>query len=223
MITELSPLLHRVATHVRPEDLLLQKASWVFFSNEWPDTWKWCRGKLFVVTEAPILVRYPASYILPESDYKKVDLSNATAGLKLYPEHEGVLYQCGVGFKPGDYITHIYVPSEKYVHHLGESSMFPDVTSSTLKYLGAKKPSDSPHTAPTLFLYFMKDGPAFYLWPYVLDSVTYEKCTFEFMVNKCRLEEIPKPAAEKPRELAEWEAMKAKALRVAYYTELVGY
>jgi len=230
MITQLQQLFATVTTQVKPEDLFLQKESWVYFTNQWPDTWKWCSGKLFRVEDEPVIVPYAASYILPKNDYKDIDLSNSTAGLKLYPETEGILYQ----FKPGDYITHIYVPKEKYVYHLGESSMYPDLTSATLKYLGAKRPSDSPARAPLLFLYFIKDGPAFYLRPYVLDNVDYEKCTIECTINKCKLELIPEPspppqtatAEERARyeqEKEKYEEMVKKALKIPYYTEIVGF
>lgn len=213
MITQLQQLFSKVSTQVKPEDLFLQKESWVYFTPAWPDTWKWASGKLFEVADEPIILSYAASYILPASDYKKIDLSNAAAGLKLYPENEGILYQCALGLKPGDYITHIYVPSEKYVYHLAESTMYPDVSSATKKYLGAKRPSDSPAGAPLLFLYFIKDAPAFFLWPYILESVSYEKVTFEFTINKCKLKE----------KLSAPEEQIKKALKIPYYTELVGF
>lgn len=213
MITQLQQLFASVATQVKPEDLFLQKNSWVYFTKAWPDTWKWATGHLFEVCEEPIIVPYAASYILPASDYKDVDLSNSTSGLKIYPENEGVLYECALGFKPGDYITHIYVPKEKYVYHLGETSMYPDVTDAAKKYLGAKRPSDSPAGSPLLFLYFIKDGPAMYLRPYVLESVVQEKCSFEFTINKCKLEELPSPSEDQIK----------KARRVEYYTSLVGF
>ena len=221
MITQLSPALGSVSTLVRAEDLFLSKGSWVHFSDKWTGEWDWAAGKLFEVSQEPLVVRYAASYILPQLDYKDVDLSNATAGLKLYPEEKNVLYQCALGFKPGDYITHIYVPKDKYIYPLGDSSMYPDVADASKKYLGAKEPSDSPADRPLIFLYFVKDGPAFYLRPYVLESVSYEQCTFVFQINKCKLQEIPKPAAQP--QLAAWQEKVDRALRVAYYTELVGY
>jgi len=213
MISQLQQLFATVATQVKPEDLFLQKESWVYFSEAWPDTWRWASGRLFRVKDEPVIVPYSKSYILPGEDYKKIDLSNSTSGLKLYPEDQGVLYQCALGFKPGNYITHIYVPSEKYVYHLGESTMYPDVTDADKLYLGAKRPSDSLAEAPLLFLYFIKDAPAFYLWPYVLAGVDFEKVTFELTINKCRLEEIPSPTEDQIR----------KAKRIAFYTELVGF
>lgn len=213
MITELSPLLHKVSTEVKPEDLLLQKESWVYFSPEWPDTWDWASGKLFRVSEEPILVRYNKSYILPDLDYQDYDLSNATAGLKLYPADEGVVYQVAIGFKPGNYLTHIYVPTNRYVYALGESTMYPDVDSADKLYLGPKYPEDSPAEAPTLFFYLIKDGPAFVLRPYVLRGLDYDKVGLEFNINKARLEQIKNPT----------EDMIRKALRIAYYTELTGF
>ena len=213
MITQLPQLYNRVSIETRPQDILLQKESWVYFSPAWPGTHKWASGKLFEVSEEPIVVSYPVSYILPGDDYKDVDLSNSTAGLKLYPESEGVLYQALVGIKPGDFLVHIYVPKDKYVYALGESSMYPDVTDASKKYLGAKTYADSPYNAPMLQLYFIKDMPAFYFRFYVLEGVDFEKCTVIFQINKCKLTEIEEPD----------EDMIKKATRIDYYTELSGF
>lgn len=214
MITQLSPLMSRVATQTQPKDLMLQKGSWVYFTPAWPDAVKWARGKLFEVAEEPIFVRYAASYIIPGGDYKNIDLSNATAGLRLYPEDEGVLYECALGFKPGSYITQIYIPSAgKYIFAVRESTMIPDPTDGDKRYLGAFNPEDSPHTGPLLFLHFIKDAPSVILQPYVLEDVTWDKVTFEFGINKCRLKEVPGASEERVQ----------KARRIAYYTELTGY
>jgi len=80
MITQLQQLFATVSTQVKPEDLFLQKDSLVYFTTAWPDTWKWCSGKLFRVKDEPIIVPYSASYILPSGDYKDIDLSNSAAG-----------------------------------------------------------------------------------------------------------------------------------------------
>ncbi|MEM1524813.1 MAG: hypothetical protein QW618_01595 [Nitrososphaerales archaeon] len=213
MIVQLSPVIHRVATFAKPEDLMLTKGSWVRFTEAWPDTYKWARGKVFVVEHEPIIVPYEASYILPGNDYKDIDLSNAAGGLKLYPESEGVLYEALVGFKPGKYLVHTYIPKDKYVYSLAEASMFPNVLDPLLKYLGAKTYEDSPHTSPLLKLYFIKDMPAFIFRMYVLEGVDFEKCTIKFQINKCQLREIPSPTAEQ----------REKALLLRYYTELTGF
>lgn len=213
MIVQLSPVLARVSTYTKPEDLLLRKGAWVRFSEQWPDTYKWAKGKVFEVEQEPIIVPYQASYILPGGDYRDVDLSNATAGLKLYPEMEGVLYEALVGFKPGEYLCHIYVPKDKYVYALGEATMWPDVTDPLRKYLGAKSWLDSPHTAPLLKLYFIKDMPAFIFRLLTLEGVDFEKVTVTFQINKCQLREIPTPTPEQVE----------KALLIRWYTELTGF
>ncbi|MDP3064736.1 MAG: hypothetical protein Q8O40_16270 [Chloroflexota bacterium] len=213
MITELSPLFAKVATSVKPEDLLLQKGRWVRFTDQWPDSHKWATDKLFEVEHEPLLVPYAASYILPGADYKDIDLSNATAGLKLYPEDEGVLYQITLGLKPGNYLVHTYVPVNNYIYALGDTTMYPDVTSATLKYLGAKRPADSPSTAPLWSLYVIKDAPAFILRLYVDTGVDYDKVTVEFRINKCQLKLIESPTADQL----------ARALRLKWHTELKGF
>lgn len=212
MITQLAPSFSTVATSVRPEDLFLQKGSWVRFTDEWPDTHKWCKGKVFEVAQEPIIVQYPLTYIIPGDDYKDVDISNATAGEKLYPETEGILYQIAVGLKPGDYLVHLYVPKDKYIYNLGEASMFPNIDDAKKKYLGAKTPSETPHTAPLLFLYAIKDMPAFTLRFYALEGVDYEKCTAIMFINKCQLKLVEEPTEEQL----------ALALLLRWHTEFLG-
>lgn len=213
MIIQLSPTLHKVATYVKPEDLLLRKGSWLKFSDAWPDTpAKWAKGKVFAVSEEPLIVPFQASYILPGADYKDIDLSNATAGLKLYPENEGRVFQIAVGFKPGQYLVHTYIPTPRYIYALEDSSMFPDVTSAANKYLGAKVPEESPFDAPLWQLFAIKDMSAFMLRLYVLDGVDFEKVTLGFWINKCMLKVIESPTPEQ----------REKALLLRYYTEFLG-
>lgn len=217
MITSISPALSAVATSIRPEDLLLMENSWVKFTKAWPDTYAWVKtadkmeGKVFKVTQA-ILVPTPYSYILPGDDYKKLDLSNATAGLKLYPADEGVLYEIALGLKPGEYIIHIYIPTGKYVFALADPTMAPDVDEDDYRYVGARRPEDSPDTCPLLKLYAIKDMAAFQLLDYV-EGVDFDKTSIIFFVNKCQLEEIPFPTPEQ----------KERALTIRYYTELTGF
>jgi len=213
MITQLTPLFAKVSTSVKPQDFFLQKKSWVRFSKEWPDTHKWAKGKVFEVTNEPIIVNYAESYVLPGSDYKDIELSNSTAGKKLYPENESILYQIAVGFKKGDYVTHIYIPKDRYVYSLGYSSMYPDITDASKLYLGAKTSVESSPEYPLINFYIIKDMPAFYLRFYVLGGVDYEKCTTQFYINKCELKEITEPTPDQTE----------KALLLRYYTELTGF
>jgi len=212
MISDLSPLLHRVSTYVKPEDLLLQRGSWVSFSGQWTDSYKWARGNTFKVSKTPLLIPYATSRIIPESDYIDIDLSNAAGGLLMYPEMENVLYQIAVGIKEGNFVIHTYIPVNKYVYALGYPTMFPDVASATMRYLGAKTYKDSPDTAPLWFLYAIKDMPAFILRLYVLAGIDFEKVTIEWQINKCQLELIVQPTPE----------MLEKSLLLPWYTEFSG-
>jgi len=220
MIISVSPGLAAVATSIRPEDLLMKEKAWVKFTAEWPDTHGWVtrrvnntkQARVFTVARA-VLVPQPYSYILPGADYKKLDLSNATGGLKLYPEDEGVLYEIALGMKPGHYILHIYIPTNKYVFALAEGTMTPDVTNVSYRYLGARRPEDSPDTCPLLKLYAIKDMAAFQLWLYMLDGVGFDKASIIFYVNKLRLEEIISPTPQQVEQ----------ATTIRYYTELTGF
>jgi len=226
MIVETSPAFASVATSVRPEDLLLRQNSWVKFTGAWPDNHDWATdrvldqithkttriGKVFTVTQA-VLVPVPYSYLLPGSDYKKLDLSNSSSGLKLYPEDELVIYEIAVGMKKGDYILHIYIPTNKYVFALADSTMSPDVTDDDYRFVGARQPSDSPADHPLLKMYAIKDMAAFQLWLYALKSVAYEQATLQFYVNKCRLSEILNPLPEQ----------RQKAMTIEYFTEMTGF
>jgi len=213
MITSLSPLFSRVATYTKPEDILLEKGGWVRFTDKWPHTYKWATGKTFVVEHEPIIVPYAVSRTLPGNNYCDIDLSNAAAGMLLYPENEGVLYQSAVGIKPGQCLIHTYIPVNKYVYHLAQPTMFPQVASATLKYLGAKTYYDTPYTSPLWYLYFIKDMPAFILRLLVLEGIDFERVTLEFKVNKCQLKEIAGPTPEQVE----------KALLIRYYTEITGF
>lgn len=217
MLSHLSPLLARVSTEVKPSDLLLKKGAWVRFSDKFKDTTKWARGRLFEVEEEPMFVHYARSYTLPASDWKDLDLSNATNGLKLYPEDENVVYQIAVGFKPGEYITHVFIPKDKFLYRLGYTSMYPVTDTSgtdyaTLKYLGAFNPDDSPFDSPLLFLYAIKDISSFYLRPFILEGVDYEKVTIGFGINKCKLKLIETPTKEQLE----------RGMFIPYYEELTG-
>ena len=213
MISQLSPLLAKAAVLLDPRDLLLRKGAWVRFSDGWPDPHGWAKGRVFVVANEPLVVPFQASFILPGNDSRDVDLSNAAGGLKLYPTTAGVLYQIAVGFKPGNYLVHIFIPRDRHIFALGESTMFPNVSDPILKYLGAKTPADSPFGSPLLFFYAIKDQPAIVLRLVVDAGVDFEKVTIGFQVNKLRLQEIPVPTAEQ----------RERALLIQWPEEMTGF
>jgi len=160
------------------------------FSERWADHgFKWCGGKFFEITRS-IVVPYSLSYILPNADYKDVDLSNATAGVKLYPEAEGRVYEMLVGFKPGNFLCTLFIPAGKYLHALGYSTMYPDAADADRKYLGAFTPEDSPETDPTIKLWAIKEYDAWNLRLYVFDGVGFEKVGVELLIAKHDIKEL---------------------------------
>lgn len=217
MIINSSPAMAGVDINVRPEDLQLKENSWVRFTPSWPDNHAWVkRSQVFTVTQQ-LLVPVPYSYVLPESDYRKLDLSNANGGLKLYPADELVLYEILLGLKPGNFIIHVYVPSNRYIMSLADPTMTPDVSDSatppTQRYIGALNPSDSPAVTPLWKLYAVKDMAAFQLWDYVLKGVDFEKTTIVFFVNKLRLAPLTAPTVEQQE----------RATTIRYYEEMIGF
>lgn len=158
----------------------------------------WCKGKYWEIKET-VLVSYDRGYILPEDDYKNLDLSNATAGLKLYPESEGVVYETLIGLKPGNYQIGLFIPGvNDYLLALGDTSMYPDLTDDDLKYLAAITPEDSPYNNPLLKIWAIKDMAAWILKTYILEGCgvtdkAFEKAILGFRIAKHRLGEISKP------------------------------
>ncbi|GAH43249.1 unnamed protein product [marine sediment metagenome] len=132
-----------LATVSPPVPKILQEGFYVRFTDVWPGTLSEVRGKLFQI-EQTNQVPYDISRIIPEDDYCDIDLSNAAGGENIYPVNSRTLYETLIGFKPGNYLVHFYIPAGEYLHRLEQSGMVPDVTSLTRKYLGARKPERQP-------------------------------------------------------------------------------
>ena len=188
---------------------LLQEGYYVRFTEAWPATHSAVRGKLFQIAETNP-VPYDVFHSLPTNDYRDVDLSNSAGGENLYPTNVNELYEVLLGFKPGNYLTQIFIPAGEALSRLGEASMNPSPTSATLRYLGARKPEDSPYDDKRIFMYFVKDLEPLILRLLVDTGIDFEKCVLGFKVNKCRLSHIAAPNAEQLR--------LAKVIR--YYSEL---
>ena len=197
-----------LATVSPPIPKLLQEGFFVRFTDQWPLTLPYIRGKTFQV-EKTNQVPYDLSYIIPTNDYRDVDLSNAAGGENIYPENTKTLYQILLGFKPGNYLVHFYIPAGEYVHRLEQAGMVPNVASATLRYLGARKPEDSPYNDKRIFIYTVKDLEPLIARVFVDNGVDFEKCVLGLVVNKCYLKEIT-PTAEQM----------SKALVVKYYSEI---
>ena len=89
---------------------LLQEGFYVKFTDKWPVTLPHVSGKFFTIDRTNE-VPYDLSYILPTNDYRDVDLSNAAGGENIYPENTKTLYEVALGFKPGNYLVHFYIPA----------------------------------------------------------------------------------------------------------------
>lgn len=203
---ELKPMPEATVTPGVPK--LLQEGFYVRFTDAWPNQLDHVAGKSFQI-ERVNQVPYDLSFIIPTADYRDVDISNSAAGEKIYPENVKTLYETALGFKPGNYLAHFYIPSGEYMHRLEYTGMVPDVSSSTRRYLGARKPADSPYDDKRIFIYSVYKLEPLIIRLYVEAGIDYEKCVLGLIVNKCYL---------KPVSLTAEQMVRAKVIR--YYTEL---
>jgi len=188
---------------------LLQEGYYVRFTDAWPAEISPVRGKFFQIAETNE-VPYDVFHTLPTNDYRDVDLSNSAGGENLYPENIATLYEVLLGFKPGNYLTQFFIPASEALSRLEAPSMNPSPTSATLRYLGARKPEDSPYDDKRIFMYFVKNVEPLILRVLVDTGIDFEKCVLGFTINKCRLSQVAVPTAEQMR--------LAKVIR--YYSEL---
>lgn len=208
---ELRPMPEATVTPGQPK--LLQEGFYVRFTNQWPVTLPHVMGKFFQI-ERTNEVPYDLHYNLPQNNYRDVDFSNQAGGEHIYPENTKTLYEVAMGFKKANALFHFYIPAGEYVHRLEQAGMVPNVISTTLRYLGAKKPEDSPYDDKRIFLYFVKDLEPFIMRTYIDSGMPapdgFEKVVVGLTVNKCYLKQIPTPTAE------QW----AKSKKLLYYSEL---
>jgi len=188
---------------------LLQKGFFVKFTDEWPETLPYVKGKFFRIARVNE-VNQDLPYILPSNDYRDVDFSNQTGGVNLYPETTKTLYEVALGFKPGNYQVQFYIPAGEFVSRLEQAGMVPDVTVVTRKYLGAFKPADSPYDDKRILLYFVKDLEPLIARTFVDTGCDFEKCVLGVTVNKCYLEEMKTPTSEQL----------ARSKELLYYSQL---
>lgn len=203
---ELKPMPEATVTPGVPK--LLQEGYFVRFTDAWPLTLPHVKGKTFQV-ERTTQVPYDITRIIPGGNYCDVDMSNATGGENIYPENTKTLYETILGFKPGNYLVHFYIPAGEYMHRLEQAGMVPNVASATLRYLGARKPEDSPYDDKRIFIYSVKDLEPLILRLLVDNGVAWEKMVLVLVVNKCYLKQIT-PTAEQLK----------LAKKIDYYTEL---
>lgn len=202
---------------------LLQEGYYVKYSDAWPgalsnvtyaDAHGVTRGKLvqvLVTNQVP----YDLSYKILTGDFRDVDFSNTLSAFNenLYPQNSQTLYETQIGFKPANVLAIFYIPAGQYVNRLEQPSMVPNVGSATLRYLGARKPEDSPYNDKRIYFYsvYQMDGLIMRLF---VDSGTpdYEKVVVGLLINKCFTQWIQPTDPTYATALS-----KAKILK--YYTE----
>lgn len=189
----------------------LQEGYLVHFGSDWPSTHDAIREKTFRL-DAVNQVPYDLSYIIPTGDYRDVDFANGSGTFKenIYPENQNSLFEVLIGLKPGNYLTHWYIPAGRSVHQLEYAQMYPDLTDTKKKYLGARQPKDSPYDDPRIKIYLVKDLAPLIMKLYVLGGVDFEKCVIGLTINKCKLRVIDAPTED--------QLLKAKVIR--YYDYL---
>jgi hypothetical protein len=145
-------------------------------------------------------VPYDLHYIIAPDDWKDVDISDATSAAStstaqqnLYPyQSSTTIYQILFGFKPGNYMVHLYMPNDQFILSLEYTGMYPsdnNMTNPIRKYIGALKPEDSPHYDPRLSLITVYNMLPFYL-RYLVDDGDYEKCITNMIINHMKLTDV---------------------------------
>ncbi len=202
---ELRPV--ETVERIKPSVRVLMVDQWVKFSKNFPSTMDHVKGKTFRIV-AQQQVTYERSYILKEECYKDVNLGNDSGNELLYPDQSDHLYEMLVGFKPGNYFASIFFPSGDPIYRLDKSEMFPNIASSTYKYIAAIRPEDSPPENPILKMYLPYKLDPFILRLYVDDGVTYEKIVLRYMINRCLIQQGTPPASVSPKPILYIEELK---------------
>ena len=171
------------------------KRAFIKFTKAWLDAGgvKWCGNKFFEIVRT-VVVPYSLSYTIPGNDYKDIDLSNAkNTGKLLYPDAENRVYEILVGLKPGAWHTVIYLPPNRPLLALGDSTMYADMADADKRFLGGISPEYSPADDPVIKLWTIKDYDAYNTRIVTLSGIDFEKCTFEFKIAKHDLRPMDVP------------------------------
>jgi len=206
-----------VTLETKAQARILLPNHWVKFSDTFPGYLKHVGGKTMRVAKQ-VQVTYELSWILKEACYIDVNLSNEDTGQKLYPGADDNVYEMLIGLKPGNYYIIPYFPAEQPLYRLDYPTMTPLVADAALKYLGTVKPSDSPYlgnktgfeawSLATFRLYLVNELKPVILRVVTEDGVDYEKCTLEFFVNRCQMEEGTPPDNVSPKRIEYLDSLK---------------
>ena len=188
---ELRPV--ETVERIKPAVKVVLPGWWLKFSDAFPDTLNHVKGRTVKVVKQQ-QVNYELSRTIKEACYLDINLSNENAGEKLYPDVADNLYEVIIGFRPGNYLCHVYFPADYPLYRLDDPQMTPLISSTSLKYLGAIKPSDSPVDNPIFKLYLVYKLQPLILRLYADDGVDYEKIGLKLTVNRCLMQQgVPPP------------------------------
>ena len=204
----------------------------LMFSSAWPTNLGVIPGHTYRVKWHQD-VPYDLKYILPQADYRDVNISDNTQNTPTDPAYENLypygtsntLYQILIGFKPGNYMVHLYMPFDQYILGLEFTNMVPNdanMTNPRLKYIGPIKPEDSPYYDPRLKLVTVYNMLPFYM-RFLTDngaSGDYEKCIAPLIINHCQLEDLTVAPKVGPEQIAAYNAAVAKAQIIRYVDEI---
>ena len=185
---------------VQPRPKILLFNHWIQFSNKFPSTLDHVKGKTAQIAKQQ-QVPYELSYVVKEGCYYDINLSNEDTGEKLYPDMAENLYEVLIGFKPGNYFCQVYFPADYNLYRLDYPTMNPDVGSTSLKYLGAIKPSDSPAENPIFKLYLVYKLKPIILRLVVDEGIDYEKMTLPMIINRCVMDFKTPPPEVVPKKI----------------------
>ena len=207
---------------------LLQTGYYIHFSDEWPNTFDQLtyidatgksRGKYFQIAETN-QVNYDLSYKIPSGDFRDVDFGNTLSNFNenLYPTNYRTLYEIQLGWKPANLLAYFMIPAGDHLSRLEQAQMIPPSAlpfSATLRYLGAKKPEDSPYTDKRIYVYTVRDLEPLIMRLYVdsgqgVAPNAYDKVVTGLLINKCYMKLLQNPL----------ESVKSKAKEISYYSEI---
>lgn len=194
-----------VTVESKGQPRILLPGYYVKFSGKFPSDIG-VANKAYRITKQ-VQVTFPRSFIIKENCYVDVNLSNDDGGgERLYPYAPESLYEMLIGLKPGNWYLIPYFPANQPIYRLDYSTMLPTMADGKLRYLGIVRPADSPafdpeypDRAPTFKLYLPYRLKPMYLRVVCDGGVDHEKCTLQFTINRCQMEEAAPPAGVTPK------------------------
>jgi len=144
-------------------------------------------------------ITYTRSFIIPPNEKRTYPWNNNldfNSYLNLYPESLGTLYEILVGLKGGKNIL-IYpvIPSNVFINKLESPYLEVRLEDVIRRQISPIRVCDSPIANPKLMVWSVKDMETFYTTIYNEGS-DFEKLVMHFIVNRCKIEQVPSEPKE---------------------------